>query len=35
MGIDHGGLKISVTEQFLNRADIIAGLQKMGCEAVS
>lgn len=34
-GIDHGGLHILVPEQFLNRADIVAGLQQVGGEAVA
>jgi hypothetical protein len=34
MGINHGGLKILVTEQFLDGSDIIAGFEKMGGKAV-
>jgi hypothetical protein len=35
VGIDHGGANILVAEQFLDGADIIAILQKMGGERVS
>ena len=35
VGIDHGGPDIRVSEQFLNRADIIIGLQEMGGKAVA
>ena len=34
MGVNHGGADIGVTEEFLNRADIVTGFQEMGCEAV-
>jgi len=34
MGVNHGGADVGVTEEFLNGADIVAGLQEMGCEAV-
>jgi hypothetical protein len=30
MSVDHGGLEILVTEQFLDGSDIIAGFRKMG-----
>jgi len=35
VGIDHGGPDIRVSEQFLNSADIIIGLQEMGGKAVA
>jgi hypothetical protein len=35
MSIDHGGLDIMLTEQFLDGSDIIPGFQKMGGKAMS
>jgi hypothetical protein len=34
VGVDHGGLKILVAEQLLNRPDVVPGFQKMGGKAV-
>ena len=34
MRVDHGGLDVGVAEKFLHRADVLAGFQQMGGEAV-
>lgn len=34
MGIDHGGLQTAVTEQFLNRSDVMPALKKVSRKAV-
>lgn len=35
MGVDHGGVHISVPHQLLDRADVLATLQQMGSEGVT
>ncbi len=35
MGVDHGGADVFVTEEFLDGADVIAGLEKVGGERVA
>ena len=35
VGVDHGGFDILVAEQFLDGADVVAILQKVGGEAVT
>ena len=35
MGVDHGGLYILVSEEFLNCADVVAALQEMGGEGMT
>ena len=35
MGVDHGGVHISVSHQFLDRADVLATLQQMVSEGVT
>ena len=35
MGVDHGGLDILVPEQFLDGADVVAILEKMGGEGMA
>jgi hypothetical protein len=34
MGIDHRGTDITMAQEFLNRADIVAVFQQMGGEAL-
>ena len=34
VGVDHGGRDIGVAEQFLHRADVLAGFEQMGGEGV-
>ena len=34
MRVDHGGLDVGLAEKFLHRADVLAGFQQMGGEAV-
>ena len=34
VGVDHGGLYIFMTEQFLNGADVVVVLEEMGSEGV-
>jgi hypothetical protein len=34
MGVDHRRLDILVSEQFLNRANVVATFEQMRCEAV-
>ena len=35
MGVDHGGVYISVPHQLLDGADVLATLQQMGSEGVT
>ena len=35
MGVDHGGVYISVPHQLLDRADVLSTLQQMGSEGVT
>jgi hypothetical protein len=35
VGVDHGRFHILVAEQFLDRADIVAGIKLLGGEAVA
>ena len=35
MGVDHGGVHISVPHQLLDRADVLSTLQQMGSEGVT
>ena len=35
MGVDHGRAHVLVAEQFLYRADVVAGLQEMGGEGMA
>ncbi len=35
VGVDHGGFDILVAQEFLDGADIVAGLQKVGSEGVA
>ena len=35
MGIDHGGLEITMPQQLLNRSDIIIGLKQVTGKAVA
>jgi hypothetical protein len=35
MGVDHGGLDVFMTEQLLNRPDIISVLQDVGREGMA
>ena len=35
VGVNHGGSYVTVTEQFLDRPDIIIGMQKMGVPLVA
>jgi hypothetical protein len=30
MGVDHGRIQVSLAQEFLNRADVLAALQQMG-----
>ena len=35
MGVDHRGAKILVSQQLLNRADVVSGLQEVGGKGVA
>ena len=35
MCVDHRGIEVGVTEQFLNGADILAVLEEMSCKTMS
>ena len=35
MGVDHGGADVAVTQELLNRADVVAVFQEMRREGVS
>jgi hypothetical protein len=35
VGVDHGGADVFMPEEFLDGADIIAGLEQMGCKGVA
>ena len=35
MGVDHGGFDVFVTEEFLDGADVVAVLEKVGCEGMA
>jgi len=35
VSVDHGGFDILVAQEFLNRADIHASFQEMGCERMA
>ena len=35
VGVDHGGLPVAVAEEFLDRADIVAGLEQVRREGVA
>lgn len=35
MGVDHRCLQMPVSEEFLDRADVVAVFQQMGCETVA
>ena len=35
MGVDHGGFDVFMTEEFLDGADVVAVLEKVGCEGMA
>ncbi len=35
MGVDHGGADVFVAEQFLDCADVVAGLKQVRCEGMA
>jgi hypothetical protein len=35
MSVNHGGLHVGVSEQFLHGADVVAGHEQMRCKAMA